>query len=66
MRTSKSARAENQNLLAERNQLARERGDLQRKLDAARANLARLTERRVAELFPNGPRQAPAAAAHQT
>jgi Family of unknown function (DUF6262) len=58
--------AENENLLAERNQLARERGDLQRKLDAARANLARLTERRVTELFPNGPGQAPAAAAHQT
>lgn len=46
---------ENEQLLAERNQLARERNDLQRKLDAARANLARLTERRAAELFPHGP-----------
>ena len=58
--------AANEHLLAERNQLARERGDLRRKLEAARANLARLTEHRVAELFPNGPGQAPAAAAHQT
>lgn len=58
--------ADNEHLLAERNQLARERGDLRRKLEAARANLARLTEHRVAELFPNGPGQAPAAAAHQT
>jgi hypothetical protein len=47
--------AENGQLLAERNQLARERNDLHRKLDAARANLARLTERRVDELFPHGP-----------
>lgn len=58
---------ENEHLLAERNQLARERNDLQRKLDAARANLARLGERRVAELFPHGPRGSevmPTAAEH--
>jgi hypothetical protein len=36
-------------------QLARDRNDLQRKLEAARANLARLTERQVSDLFPRGP-----------
>jgi hypothetical protein len=51
--------AENEHLLTERNQLARERNDLQRKVDAARANLARLTERRVADLFPGGPGRQP-------
>ncbi|MGH3288412.1 MAG: DUF6262 family protein [Streptosporangiaceae bacterium] len=48
--------AENEHLLDERNQLASERNDLQRKLQAARANLTRLTERQVAGLFPDGPR----------
>ena len=38
----------------------RPRNDLQRKLEAARANLARLTKHRVAELFPHGPREAAA------
>lgn len=46
---------ENEHLLTERNQLARERNELHRKLDAARANLARHAEQRAAELFPNGP-----------
>ena len=46
---------ENEHLLTDRNQLASERNDLHRKLDAARASLARLTEQRAAELFPHGP-----------
>jgi len=57
-------RQENEHLLTERNQLARERNDLQRKLDAARANLARLTEQRVTDLFPHGPGPAAAARAN--
>jgi small-conductance mechanosensitive channel len=48
-------RKENDVLLSERNQLARERDDLQCKLSGARANISRLTERRVTELFPDGP-----------
>lgn len=48
-------RIENDMLLSERNQLLRERNDLQRRLDGARANISRLNERRVTELFPNGP-----------
>lgn len=52
-------REDNGRLLAERNQLARERSDLQRRLEGARAQVSRLNERRVAELFPSGP--APAA-----
>lgn len=48
-------RRDNEVLLGERNQLVRERDDLRRKLDGARANLSRVTERRVTELFPNGP-----------
>ncbi len=48
-------RKEHEILLSERNQLVRERDDLQRKLNGARANISRLTERRVTELFPDGP-----------
>jgi len=48
-------REENTRLLSDRQQLARERDELQRKLDGARANLSRLNEQRVHELFPNGP-----------
>jgi hypothetical protein len=48
-------RKENERLLAEHNQLLRERNELQRKLDGARANISRLNERRVEELFPDGP-----------
>lgn len=48
-------RRENEQVLAERNQLLRERDDVQRRLDGARANVSRLNERRVTELFPNGP-----------
>lgn len=50
---------ENQRLLTDRSQLARERNDLHRKLEAARASLARLTEQRVTQLFPDGPGQHP-------
>jgi hypothetical protein len=49
-------RRESEHLLSERNQLLRERNELQRRLDGARANLSRLNERRVQELFPDGPR----------
>jgi hypothetical protein len=49
-------RQENEQLLSERNQLLRERNELQRRLDGARANVSRLNERRVQELFPDGPR----------
>ena len=42
-------------LLLERNQLVRERAELQRKLDGARANVSRLNEQRVTQLFPDGP-----------
>jgi hypothetical protein len=48
-------RRENEALLLERNQLVRERAELQRKLDGARANVSRLNEQRVTRLFPNGP-----------
>ena len=48
-------RHENQKLLLERNQLGRERAELHRKLDGARANVSRLNEQRVTQLFPNGP-----------
>ena len=53
-------RQENELLRSERNQVLRERDELQRRLDAARANVSRLSERRVTELFPDGP--GPAAA----
>ena len=45
---------DNDHLLSERNQLLRERNDLQRKLDGARANISRLNEHPVQELFPGG------------
>jgi hypothetical protein len=48
-------RLENEALLLERNQLMRERAELQRKLDGARANISRLNEQRVTQLFPDGP-----------
>jgi hypothetical protein len=48
-------RQQNEHLLSERNQLLLERNELQRRLDGARANIARLHEHRVQELFPNGP-----------
>lgn len=48
-------RRENEHLLIERNQLVGERADLARRLDGARANVSRLNERRVTELFPDGP-----------
>lgn len=51
-------RKENEQLLAERNQLVGERDDLRRRLDGARANVSRLNERRVTELFPDGPGRA--------
>ena len=40
-------RRENEVLLVERNHLVRERAELQRKLDGARANVSRLNEQRV-------------------
>jgi len=49
-------RREHEQLLSERNQLLRERNELQRRLDGARANISRLNEHRVQELFPDGPR----------
>ena len=53
-------RQENEMLRSERSQVLRERDELQRRLDGARANVSRLSERRVAELFPDGPgRQQP-------
>jgi hypothetical protein len=48
-------RQENEHLLFERNQFLRERNELQRRLDGARANISRLHGRRVQELFPDGP-----------
>jgi small-conductance mechanosensitive channel len=48
-------RKERDILLSERNQLVRDRDDLQRKLNGARSNISRLAERRVTELFPDGP-----------
>lgn len=48
-------RGQNELLLSERNQRVRERDDLRRRLDGARAQVSHLNERRVAELFPGGP-----------
>lgn len=48
-------RHDNERLRSERDQLLRERNELQRKLDGARANVSRLAEQRVTELFPSGP-----------
>jgi chromosome segregation ATPase len=47
-------RNENEVLCSERNQVLRERNELQRRLDGARANVSRLSERNVTELFPDG------------
>ena len=51
-------RKANEHLLSERNQLLRERNELQRRLDGARANVSSLNERRMQELFPDGPGRA--------
>jgi len=48
-------RKENELVCSQRNQLLRERDELQRRLEGARANVSRLNERRVSELFPDGP-----------
>ena len=48
-------RDQNEQLLAERDRLAKERNELQRRLDGARANIAHLNNRQVTELFPHGP-----------
>ncbi len=48
-------RQENEHLRHERNQFLRDRDDLHRKLDGARANVSRLAEQRVTTLFPDGP-----------
>ncbi len=48
-------RQDNERFRAQRNHVLRERDQLQRKLDGARANVARLAEHRVTELFPGGP-----------
>ena len=48
-------RHDNEALRVERNQFLRERNELQRKLDGARANVSHLAEHRVTQLFPNGP-----------
>jgi hypothetical protein len=47
-------REENEHLLSERNQFLREQNELKRRLDGAQANISRLNERRVQELFPDG------------
>jgi chromosome segregation ATPase len=52
-------RDQNQHLVAERDRLARERNELQRKLDGARANVTRLNSHHVADLFPGGPGESP-------
>ena len=49
-------REQNDHLLAERDRLAGERNELQRRLEGARANIAHLNSRHVTELFPDGPR----------
>lgn len=41
-------------LLSARNQLVRDRDDLQRKVNGAPADISRLAVRRVTELFPDG------------
>lgn len=48
-------REANELLLVERNNLLRERSELQRRLGGARANVSRLNAQRVAELYPDGP-----------
>lgn len=51
-------REANELLLGERNTLLKERNELQRRLEGARANLSRVNAQRVTELFPNGPGKA--------
>lgn len=46
-------REQNEQLLAERDRLAKERNELQRRLEGARANIAHLNSDRVTELFPD-------------
>ncbi|MDX6707084.1 MAG: hypothetical protein QOI48_2930 [Solirubrobacteraceae bacterium] len=48
-------REANELLLIERNNLLKERSELQRRLGGARANVPRLNAQRVAELYPEGP-----------
>ena len=48
-------REANELLLVERNNLLRERSELQRRLGGARANVSRLNAQRVTELYPDGP-----------
>lgn len=48
-------REDNQRLLRERNQLLTDQRDLQRRLDGARATVARLNSDRIDQLFPAGP-----------
>jgi len=48
-------RKENEVLCSERSQLLRECNELQRRLAGARDNVSRLSERKVTELFPDGP-----------
>jgi chromosome segregation ATPase len=50
-------RETNEHLIAERDQLAKDRNELQRRLAGARANIAHLNSRHVTELFPAGPGQ---------
>ena len=45
----------NEHLVTERDQLAKDRNQLQRRLDGARANIVHLNNRQVTELFPDGP-----------
>ena len=46
-------RDQNEQLLAERDRIARERNELQRRLDGARANITHLNAQRVTDLFPD-------------
>lgn len=46
-------REQNEQLLAERDRLAKERNEVQRRLEGARANIAHLNSDRVTELFPD-------------
>ena len=48
-------RQENEQLRSQRDTQLRERNTLHRPLDGARANVSRLNQQRVSELFPDGP-----------
>jgi hypothetical protein len=48
-------RKANEHLVAERDHLAKEQNELQRRLEGARADIAHLNNRQVTELFPHGP-----------